>query len=104
MGYNLLRLVLLVFLLEFAVYLFRLMKIWYHVILLMLLLEFLSIKGFLLCRLMLTTKIRGLFLFFFSVIIVCEARMGIGLVVRLTRAVGMRQSKFNNKIIFPPGY
>jgi len=37
---------------------------------------------------MLTTKIRGLFLFFFSVIIVCEARMGIGLVVRLTRGCG----------------
>ena len=82
------RLVLFAFLVEFVVYLFRLIKIWYHVILLILLLEFLRIKGFLLCRLILTTKIRGLFLFFFSVMIVCEARIGIGLVVRLTRGCG----------------
>ena len=79
------RLIMATFVVEFLLYLFSLTKIWYHVILLLLLLEFLRIKGFLLCRMMLTVKISALFLFFFSVIIVCEARMGIGLVVRLTR-------------------
>lgn len=73
---------------EGVVYLFRLIKSWYHVILLMLILEFFRIKSFLLCNIMIIRKIRSLFLFFFSVMMVCEARMGIGLIVSLTRGRG----------------
>lgn len=73
---------------EVVVYLFRLMKSWYHVILLILILEFFRIKRFLLCNMIMISKVRSLFLFFFSVIIVCEARIGIGLIVRLTRGRG----------------
>lgn len=74
--------------LEIFIYLLCLIKSWYHVILLILILEFFRIKAFVLCGILLITKISSLFLFFFSVIIVCEARIGIGLIVRLTRGRG----------------
>lgn len=54
----------------------------------MILLEFLRVKIFVMRSLVLMRQIRGLFLFFFVVIIVCEARIGISLIVRVTRGRG----------------
>jgi len=51
-------------------------------------LEFFRIKRFIICSILIVVKLRALFMFFFSVIIVCEARIGIGLIVRLTRGWG----------------
>jgi hypothetical protein len=81
-------LVLTITFLECFLYVICLVKSWYHVILLLIVLEFFSIKRFIICRLLVSVKIRALFIFFFSVIIVCEARIGIGLIVRLTRGCG----------------
>ena len=48
------------------------------------LLEFFRLKGFLVLVFMGATSSRGV-VFFFSVIIVCEAAMGLSLVVKLAR-------------------
>ena len=54
----------------------------------MLLLEFIRLKVFLVCALKTLTMLNPLTIFIFSVLVVCEARMGIGLVVSLTRERG----------------
>nr|YP_010406806.1 NADH dehydrogenase subunit 4L [Labidocera rotunda]URC16607.1 NADH dehydrogenase subunit 4L [Labidocera rotunda] len=88
MGLNFFNVFFVVLAFEVLIYLLSLMKSWYHVILLMLILEFFSIKGFVICSMLLISKISSLFLFFFSVMMVCEASMGMGLIVSLTRGWG----------------
>ena len=74
--------------LEILIYVVALLNSWYHVIILIILLEFLRVKIFVISSLVLITQIRGLFLFFFVVMIVCEASIGISLIVRVTRGRG----------------
>merc|ERR1712180_15381 len=74
--------------LEILIYVVALLNSWYHVIILIILLEFLRVKIFVISSLVLIIQIRGLFLFFFVVMIVCEASIGISLIVRVTRGRG----------------
>lgn len=54
----------------------------------MLLLEFFSVKVFVICSIKTLIILNPIIIFIFSVLMVCEARIGIGLVVRLTRERG----------------
>lgn len=54
----------------------------------MILLEFLRVKRFILIRVVRVRGVRAILLFVFSVIMVSEARMGMGLIVRLARRRG----------------
>lgn len=87
-GAPLLDLLIGVVFLELFIYLLVLIKVWFHVIILMLFLEFFSLKAFLLCTIKRLMFISPMIIFIFSVLMVCEARIGMGLVVRLTRERG----------------
>lgn len=54
----------------------------------MLILEFFRIGGFIAASTLRTTTMGPLIVFLFAVVIVCEASVGIGLIVRLTRGRG----------------
>jgi len=74
--------------LEVFVYLVSVAKVWFHVIMMLILLEFFSIKGFVVLALKRVTLINPRALFLFAVLMVCEARLGMGLVVRVSRGRG----------------
>ena len=75
-------------LIEVLIYVLVITKKWYHVIILLVVIEFFRIKGFILTRLLWTQSFTSLFLFLFVTLMVCEASLGIGLVISLTRRVG----------------
>lgn len=74
--------------LEVFVYIISLAKVWFHVIIILILLEFISIKGFVVISIKSASLFNPAMLFLFSVLIVCEARLGIGLIVRISRGRG----------------
>lgn len=74
--------------LEIFIYIVSMTKVWFHVIIILILLEFFSIKGFVVLAIKSTNLINPGALFLFSVLIVCEARLGIGLVVSIRRGRG----------------
>jgi len=63
-------------------------KSWGHVLVVIVILEFFRVKGFLLCRRLVGGFLRSSLIFFFVVLIVCEACLGMCLVVCLGRARG----------------
>merc|ERR1712228_685536 len=75
------------FILEVVVFLLGIIKGWRHVIIIMILLEFFSVGAYFICALSLQV-FNPLLLFTSCVIIVCEARLGMGLIICLTRARG----------------
>ncbi len=85
---NITRLILVFIFAELLIYLVLIIKQWYHVIILLLLLEFFRVAGFALSVIRWSSFLSSLFLFFFATLIVCEASMGIGLVIALTRGAG----------------
>ena len=85
---NLVDLLCLLLRVELVLYVIRAVKVWAHVIMLILILEFFRIGGFIACSIVSTRGLNPLAIFLFAVVIVCEARMGIGLIVGLTRGRG----------------
>ena len=81
-------LILIILRVELVLYLIRAVKSWSHVIILILVLEFFRISGFLSCALIRVGGAGPLIVFLFAVVIVCEASIGISLIVALTRGRG----------------
>ena len=79
------NLLLLVTLSEMVIILGSLVKLWFHVIIIIILIEFLGLKIFLLTVCILNFYINNVFLILLVVFIVIEARLGIGLVGILSR-------------------
>ena len=73
---------------EIIIYILRAVKSWSHVIIIILILEFFRIGGFMAGSVLRVATMGPLIVFLFAVVIVCEARVGIGLIVRLTRGRG----------------
>nr|YP_009743045.1 NADH dehydrogenase subunit 4L [Eurytemora affinis]QIJ60009.1 NADH dehydrogenase subunit 4L [Eurytemora affinis] len=78
-------LLVLVLTLQLVFYSIALVKVWFHVIMLMMVLEFLSISLFFCGAVLVVKSISPLLIFFLATLMVCEASMGLGLVVGLTR-------------------
>jgi len=74
--------------LEVSIYMLSLAKVWFHVIMILILLEFISIKGFVIISIKAASFLNPAILFLFSVLMVCEARLGMGLIVRIRRGRG----------------
>lgn len=74
---------------EILIYVFIYTSFWYHVIILLMVLEFIILKNFLLVVIIIyILKIENVFVFFFRALAVSEARLGISLLTVLSRAHG----------------
>ena len=71
-----------------ALLVIALTNLWHHIIIVLILLEFFRIKGFLIIRASYSISSHPSFMFIYLVLIVCEASLGLSLVTRLTRGVG----------------
>merc|ERR1712058_53830 len=76
------------FVLEVGLFVVIIIKRWRHVIRIIILLEFFRVSAFFICTLLCLHNFSTLLLFCTCVLIVCEARLGMGLIIRLTRARG----------------
>lgn len=74
--------------LELALLIIALTNLWHHIIMILILLEFFRIKGFLIIRSSYAISLHPSFIFIYLVLMVCEASLGLSLVTRLTRGVG----------------
>lgn len=75
--------------LEILIYVFVYTSFWYHVIILLIVLEFIILKNFLVVVLIIyVLKLENVFLFFFRALAVSEASLGISLLTVLSRAHG----------------
>ena len=74
--------------LELAFYVIALKHMWHHIIILVILLEFFSIKGFIFIVLFSSIRLHSSILFFYLVLMVCEAGLGLSLVSSLVRRGG----------------
>ena len=75
--------------LEILIYVFVYTSFWYHVIILLIVLEFIILKNFLMVILIIYgLKLENVFLFFFRALAVSEASLGISLLTVLSRAHG----------------
>ena len=74
--------------LEVFIYIVCISKVWFHVIIILILLEFFRIKGFVILALKRVNLINPGAVFVYSVLIVCEASLGMGLVVSIRRGRG----------------
>jgi len=79
---------LLFFILEVVVFLLVIIKGWRHVIIIIILLEFFRVGAYFVSALSCLQFFNPLLMFTFCVLIVCEARLGMGLIICLTRARG----------------
>ena len=75
-------------LIECLIYLWRITKVWAHVLVVTVILEFFRIKGFLIATAIVINFSSSILVFFFLVLMVCEACLGISLIVTLGRATG----------------
>lgn len=75
----------LIIILQALFYFLALVKGWFHVIIIMLILEFVRVALFFCSAWLSLGTISPLLVFFFATFIVCEASLGLGLVVSLTR-------------------
>lgn len=74
---------------EIILYIFVYTSFWYHIIILLIVLEFIILKNFLLTVLLISiTNVESVFIFFFRALAVREARLGISLLTVLARAHG----------------
>ena len=85
---NICDLFFLIILLELIFYVFALGRQWHHIIILVILLEFFRIKGFLFIVVFPSVRLHSRVLFFYVVLIVCEAGLGLSLVSSLVRGGG----------------
>ena len=93
--------------LEILIYVFVYTSFWYHVIILLIVLEFMILKNFLIIILIVyCLSLENVFLFFFRALAVSEARLGMSLLTVLSRAHGndylrieinFRRSLINNR-------
>ena len=75
--------------LEILIYVFVYTSFWYHVIMLLIVLEFIILKNFLMVILTIYyLNLENVFLFFFRALAVSEASLGISLLTVLSRAHG----------------
>ena len=75
--------------LEILIYVFVYTSFWYHVIMLLIVLEFIILKNFLIVILIIyCLSLENVFLFFFRALAVSEASLGISLLTVLSRAHG----------------
>lgn len=82
---NICDLFFLLVLMELIFYVFALRRQWHHIIMLVILLEFFRIKGFLFITVFPSIRLHSSVLFFYVVLIVCEAGLGLSLVSSLVR-------------------
>lgn len=87
-GASLTKIIILFILAEIIVFCVRITKLWYHVIMLIMILEFFRLKRFVVCSLFRPPAWGSIILFALTVIIVCEARIGMSLIVSITRRRG----------------
>merc|ERR1712015_498600 len=74
---------------EMVLYVVVYTSFWYHIIILLIVLEFIMLKNFLLIMVLISiSSVESAFIFFFSVLAVREARLGISLLAVLSRAHG----------------
>merc|ERR1711872_830272 len=86
--------------LELALLIIALTNLWHHIIIILILLEFFRIKGFLIIRSSYAISLHPSFMFIYLVLIVCEASLGLSLVTRLTRGVGGDELNYKMGFIF----
>jgi len=82
---DLLNLLIVVGVVEVVIILASLVKLWFHVIIIIILIEFLGLKVFLFSSFMVRGFINNIFLILFLVFMVIEARLGMRLVGILSR-------------------
>ena len=76
--------------LEILIYVFVYTSFWYHVIMLLIVLEFMMLKNFLMVILIIyCLSLENVFLFFFRTLAVSEASLGMSLLTVLSRAHGI---------------
>ena len=74
---------------EILVYVFVYTSFWYHIMMLLMVLEFIILKNFLLVVMLIyRASVESVFIFFFRALAVREARLGISLLTVLARAHG----------------